>query len=97
MQIAAPGNVIILRVEDTGPGIPEDQYERVFNRFQRIGGDRDTAGVPGCGLGLSIVRQIVELHQAQIILGKSEELGGLSVSIVFSGKRVTEPGEQNNA
>jgi two-component system sensor histidine kinase QseC len=91
------GNAIMLRVEDSGPGIPEDQYERVFNRFQRIGGDRNASSVTGCGLGLSIVRQIVELHQAEITLGISGELGGLSASIVFSGSPVTESGEQNNA
>jgi len=86
----------ILSVEDSGPGIPEDQYESVFNRFQRIGGDLGTSGAPGCGLGLSIVRQIVELHQAQITLGKSGELGGLSVSILFSGKQAAGPGGKND-
>ena len=97
VTIVPSANAIMLRIEDSGPGIPEDQYERVFNRFQRIGGDRNSAAVTGCGLGLSIVRQIVEMHQAQITLGRSKELGGLSVSIVFSGKRVTEYDEQNNA
>ena len=97
VTITGSGSTIMLRVEDSGPGIPEDQYERVFNRFQRIGGDRNASSVPGCGLGLSIVRQIVELHQAEITLGRSEELGGLSVSIVFTGKLLTENDVQNNA
>ena len=89
VTVTGLANAIMLRVEDSGPGIPDNQYARVFNRFQRIGGDRSSAGVEGCGLGLSIVRQIVDLHQAEISLGRSEELGGLSVTVVFSGRRVT--------
>lgn len=90
------GSTIILRIEDSGPGIPVDQYVSVFNRFQRIDGDRSSSGVAGCGLGLSIVSQIVELHQAQMTLGRSEELGGLSVSIVFLVKRVAGPEGKND-
>jgi nitrogen fixation/metabolism regulation signal transduction histidine kinase len=45
---------------------------------------------------LSIVRQIVELHQAQITLGKSGELGGLSVNIVFAEKQVAGPAGEND-
>jgi len=97
VTITGTGNALLLRVEDSGPGIPADEYERVFNRFQRVGGDRNASSVPGCGLGLSIVRQIVELHQAEITLGRSEELGGLSVSIVFSGGSVPESDEKNSA
>ena len=93
ITITDSGGAITLRVEDSGPGIPEDQYERAFNRFQRIGGDQN---VVGCGLGLSIARQIVELHQAEIILGKSSLLGGLSVSVVFSEKQLAEPDGKNN-
>ncbi len=96
VTISGSGNAIILRVEDSGPGIPEDQYELAFNRFQRIGGDQNSSGVVGCGLGLSIVKQIVELHQAQITLGRSSVLGGLSVSIVFSEKRVAGPDGQKD-
>jgi two-component system sensor histidine kinase QseC len=96
ITMADSEGTIILRVEDSGPGIPVDKYESVFNRFQRIGGDQNSSSAPGCGLGLSIVRQIVELHQAKITLGRSGELGGLSVSIVFPGKRVAVPDGQYN-
>jgi two-component system sensor histidine kinase QseC len=96
VTITDSAGTILLRVEDSGPGIPGDQYESVFNRFQRIGGDQNSSSAPGCGLGLSIVRQIVELHQAQITLGRSEELGGLSVSIMFSENRMAGPGREND-
>ncbi|NOR41448.1 MAG: HAMP domain-containing protein [Gammaproteobacteria bacterium] len=96
ITITDSGGTVTLRVEDSGSGIPVDQYESVFNRFQRIGGDQNSSSAPGCGLGLSIVRQIVELHKAQITLGKSGELGGLSVSIIFSGKQMAVPDGKND-
>ena len=47
-----------LEVQDSGPGIPEDQIEHVCKRFYRIPGSPGN----GCGLGLAIVREIAELH-----------------------------------
>jgi two-component system, OmpR family, sensor histidine kinase QseC len=69
----------VLRVEDAGPGIPPDQRRRVFERFYRL---PSTTGVDGCGIGLSIVQAVVELHRAQIELDRST-LGGLMVSVRF--------------
>lgn len=74
---------VVLTVEDSGPGIPEDQQERIFDRFYRIGGDQHDSGVIGSGLGLSIVRHIAELHHANIKLQRSSLDGGLSVSVIF--------------
>jgi two-component system, OmpR family, sensor histidine kinase QseC len=67
-------------VEDSGPGIPEADLKRVFDRFYRVGGDRHASSVIGSGLGLSIVDHIVSLHGGRIALGKSI-LGGLRVEI----------------
>jgi signal transduction histidine kinase len=66
-------------VEDAGPGIPAEERERVFERFYRLYSDTD-----GCGIGLSIVRTVAEVHQARIDLDKSD-LGGLRVSVTFPG------------
>jgi two-component system sensor histidine kinase QseC len=74
---------VILKVQDSGPGIPADQRERVFDRFYRLGGDQHASGVIGCGLGLSIVSHVAELHHASITLGGSEFASGLSVSVSF--------------
>lgn len=68
----------VLEVEDNGPGIPAEERERVFDRFYRIAG---TAG-EGCGLGLTIVREIAHLHEADIRLA-SPEGGGLTVTLIF--------------
>lgn len=75
----AKTNDVILTVADNGPGIPEELHTRVFERFFRVLG----TNVQGSGLGLSIVRQIAELHSADIRLGTGLEGRGLSISCVF--------------
>jgi signal transduction histidine kinase len=50
-----------LEVEDEGPGIPEKDRERVWQRFSRLDRDRE-AGVTGTGIGLAIVRELAALH-----------------------------------
>ncbi|MFT3928971.1 MAG: ATP-binding protein [Spongiibacteraceae bacterium] len=80
----------LLRVVDNGPGIPEFERERVFERFYRIGGDRHSSNTTGSGLGLSIVRQIADLHGAQIELAAPPQ-GGLEVIVRFTqGKQTGE-------
>jgi two-component system sensor histidine kinase TctE len=54
----------ILEVEDNGPGIPEAEREKVFERFYRIA----ATGGEGCGLGLSIVAEIAERHGGRVEL-----------------------------
>jgi signal transduction histidine kinase len=54
-----------LRVDDSGPGIPEADRERVFDRFQRLESHR---GSPGVGLGLSLVRAIAQRHGGRVLL-----------------------------
>ncbi len=83
IRISEDVNNTILQVIDNGPGIPESEYDRVFERFYRIGGDRHPANIKGCGLGLSIVKYIAELHDATITLGKSEYETGLMFSVSF--------------
>ena len=72
-----------LTVADNGPGISAEAQIRVFERFYRLGGDRHSSGVSGCGLGLSIVEHIAELHGAKIVMAQGLEKRGLAVSIVF--------------
>jgi two-component system OmpR family sensor kinase len=66
-------------LEDSGPGIPAEERERVFDRFYRRAGEHAS----GSGLGLAIAREIAERHGAAIRLHSSADLGGLSVSIRF--------------
>jgi two-component system sensor histidine kinase QseC len=74
---------IWLGVKDTGPGIPLTEINQVFDRFRRVGGDRHTSAVDGCGLGLSIVKHIASLHHANISLQNNEDGPGLTVSVFF--------------
>jgi two-component system OmpR family sensor kinase len=77
----------VLRVTDTGCGIPADERQRVFDRFYRIHDNN----VPGTGLGLSIVQQIAEQHGASVQLGDNPNGQGLRVSIVFKKNSVAHP------
>lgn len=67
-----------LAVDDSGPGVPPELRERVFERFFR--GDGGAAG--GCGLGLAIVSQIAGQHRASVTVGNSFE-GGASFLVRF--------------
>ena len=78
------GKDVVLEVMDNGPGIPAEQQARVFDRFYRVGGDRHNSQTPGCGLGLSIVQQVVELHSAQIALTQSRFDHGLLAIVTFA-------------
>ena len=77
-----------LIVEDSGFGIPILDYERVFERFYRVAGDQHASGVLGCGLGLAIVKHIVVMHNADITLSCSDDLGGLKVVVHFPQLRL---------
>lgn len=67
-----------LVIEDSGPGIPEADRQRVFDRFYR----RDTGNTVGSGLGLAIVKGVAARHRAQVSLDSSR-LGGLRVRVSF--------------
>lgn len=73
----------VLSVEDDGPGIPEQERERVFDRFYRSAHGGGPDSVPGCGLGLTIVSHIAELHHARIFIEDSRFRSGTAVRVVF--------------
>ena len=65
-------------ISDDGPGIPEEFHDKVFERFVRLDNSRTTEGN---GLGLSLVKAVVELHGAKVYLNDNQP--GLKVKIVF--------------
>lgn len=67
----------IITVTDTGPGIPEELRERVFERFFRVVGNK----AQGSGLGLGIVKQIVALHGGSVELNTPAGGKGLEIKI----------------
>ncbi|HEY8568499.1 ATP-binding protein [Microbulbifer sp.] len=96
VDVQRQGDAVVLQVQDSGPGIPQEERERVFERFYRVGGDRHESRVPGCGLGLSIVHHIAELHHAQVVLGPSSlgdaQAPGLAVAVHFPVPKSVERG-----
>jgi signal transduction histidine kinase len=66
-------------VEDTGPGIPESERDKVFDRFYRL---PDSAG-NGSGLGLAIAQEIAAYHDASVTIAPSTGDGGLRLRITF--------------
>jgi len=79
VRVASNAGGVALNVEDNGPGIPETERERVFERFYRVLG----TGVEGCGLGLAIVREIALTHRGRISLGHGANGSGTLVRVVF--------------
>jgi two-component system sensor histidine kinase TctE len=67
----------LLAVEDSGPGIPPEERERVFERFHRL---PDSAS-DGCGLGLAIVREIALAHHAEIEVGEGPGNKGTRIAV----------------
>lgn len=79
---------VVLSVDDSGPGIPAAERERVFDRFYRAA-NHDAVG---SGLGLSIVASVAARHGARVTLDDAPELGGLRVRVRFPSAAVAGAG-----
>lgn len=73
----------MLRISDTGIGIPKEHQERIFERFYRVDKSRSKS-TGGTGLGLAIVKHIISIHGAQLDL-ESEEGKGTTIRVRFPG------------
>jgi two-component system OmpR family sensor kinase len=82
VAIATNGAAVELSVDDSGPGLAEEERARVLDRFYRSGEPQ----APGSGLGLAIVKSIADLHGATVVLAASPSLGGLRVLVRFPSK-----------
>ncbi|HYK14142.1 MAG TPA: ATP-binding protein, partial [Burkholderiales bacterium] len=80
VRVGNVGEQVLLTVEDNGPGVPPDEHERVFERFHRVLG----TGAEGCGLGLAIVREIAQGHNADVRLTAGAHGVGTLVTITFA-------------
>ncbi|MGA0334306.1 MAG: sensor histidine kinase [Kiritimatiellia bacterium] len=86
LKLFRDGERICWRLEDSGPGIPPEQRERIFERFRR----GNTSTDHGTGLGLAIVQEVMRLHQGELRLEESP-LGGCSFSLYFPMKIPHQP------
>ncbi len=74
-------DVVTVSVDDDGPGIPEEERQRVFERFVRLDESR-ARDDGGTGLGLAIVAELVTAHGGSVTIGRSE-LGGAHVTVLL--------------
>jgi two-component system, OmpR family, sensor histidine kinase MprB len=84
---------VALEVADEGPGIPESDRARVFDRFYRADTSRT---MPGSGLGLAIVRQVAVRHGGAVWAGAAPEGGALLVLRLPGRRRTGMHTESNN-
>lgn len=82
---SGPPSAVEIRIADSGPGIPEEDRSKVFERFYR---SIQSRSMPGSGLGLAIVKQVIVRHKGAIIADVSDDGGALM--------RVVLPGETGN-
>ena len=78
-----------IRIEDSGPGIPADFLPRVFDRFTQADGS-STRKHGGLGLGLAIVRHLVELHGGTVTAGNRDAHGGAVITIHLPAAEAAE-------
>jgi len=80
------GGIISVAVSDQGIGIPEEEVERIFERFYRVGPARSRE-TGGTGLGLSIVKHVVNKHGGEISVWSAENVGStFTIQLPISGR-----------
>ena len=77
-----------LMVEDSGEGIPAAERERIFERFYHNEKNPNDKTLPGCGLGLTIVSHVANLHGAQVSVADSSFDQGTAFKVSFPGKEL---------
>ncbi len=73
LKTKADQDQLVINISDTGLGIPEDEQSKIFEKFYRVKSHRDQ--VPGTGLGLSVVKQIIHGHGGEINFISEEDVG----------------------
>ncbi len=82
LELRMQGSSYIMQVHDEGIGIPETDLTKIFEKFYRASNANTIPGTPGAGLGLAIVRQVVELHGGTISV-ESEVNKGTTFTILL--------------
>ena len=78
-QLSATGEEVVVRVLDSGPGVPDEALQKIFEPFYRLDDARNRQ-TGGAGLGLSIADRAIRLHGGQLRASNRKE-GGLEVEI----------------
>lgn len=83
--LSAEADRVEIRVRDNGPGIPAGQLDRVFERFYQAEGTSRRRW-PGAGIGLSLARELVELHRGAIAVRSMEGKGACFIVTLLRGR-----------
>jgi len=95
IAVARDTDRALVRVADNGAGIPEDERERVFERFHRTN-DPAFRNVPGTGLGLYISRQLAEAHGGSLLIESSQPGGGTVFALALPLAVTMAAGDQRH-
>jgi signal transduction histidine kinase len=83
LTVEARDGVVAFAIDDSGPGIPLEQRQQVFDRFHRTAGARSSSG-GGAGLGLAIVQAVADAHGGTVAVAESG-LGGARIVLTLPG------------
>ena len=89
LKLKNEGDFCRIEISDNGIGIPEEDADRIFDRFYRVDKARSRES-GGTGLGLSIVKDMVELHEGKILLDSKEGQGSTFIIIIPKKQQTKE-------
>ncbi|MEM7561437.1 MAG: HAMP domain-containing sensor histidine kinase [Pseudomonadota bacterium] len=92
VRLQSSSSGVVLQIGDDGPGIPEEEMERIFERFYRLDRSRTK---PGNGLGLSLVKSICDLHGANMTVLPNQ--AGTVIDIEFPHRIVSKSDQMPSA
>jgi DNA-binding response OmpR family regulator len=83
---------VVISVRDTGMGIPQDQTDKIFDRFYQVDNSH-TRSHEGAGIGLSLTKELIELHKGRIEVESEEGKGSIFRLYFLLGKEHIKPEE----
>ncbi|HEX6865103.1 MAG TPA: response regulator, partial [Thermoanaerobaculia bacterium] len=90
LSLEAPRERVEVRVRDNGPGIPAGQLDRIFERFYQAEGTSRRRW-PGAGIGLSLAKELVELHRGSIAVESAAGKGACFTVTLLRGRHHVSP------
>lgn len=95
LNLTSKNDKVLLEVKDTGTGIPQKELVKIFDRFHRVQGAQGRTH-EGSGIGLSFIKELVNLHGGTIIAASEEEKGSTFTVTIPTGKKHLPAGQISN-